>query len=568
MCLAEEHLYSVAVEVLSDTLTNYPSFCTEDHYRQLFALFESQWSRHRYQVLLEGDEDFDSIQFGQFMLALGDARMRFLLRSVDDTTQGFLEGLEGLLTIKGYPVVQDRVFVSAVDFWSTYAEEISDMSVMDTATDKSAMGSATARMMRVVGHCWQKIKHPPAQEFATWDSADRAVFGEVRKDVGDVLQAFYVVAGPSLVAKFVDTALDCLEASRWYELEAAIYCLSTMAEAEDERCDELLSKVFSSQLFDILREGSAEVPTKLRQTSLLLIERYSDFFERNSRFLATALNLLFAAVGDQNLASSSSKTIHTLCSSCRSILTPELGTFLEQYQRLAVTNFLESIVEERIVGGITSIIQAVPDESSRLEAFERLFSCIKAEAERAASLAANPSMLDLTNPLMLRGYDPAEVREGADSASAIALQLALRSLRCLGSAGRGMQAPSDNIDLDDVIKYPVDGSRLKILQNEVVAVISLLRKSFSRSGEVVEACCNILKSGFCETDMGPFVLAPDVVVDFLLHHSYTAPRVGIVVSIAQSFTSSLTTGGQSYIGHVMKRLLPWIFELLTELPGM
>ncbi|KAJ2895920.1 hypothetical protein MKZ38_006038 [Zalerion maritima] len=569
LCLAEEHLYTVAVEVLSDTLTNYANFFIDEHYRQLFTLFESQWSREKYQLLLSGDEDFESVQFGLLMLSLGDAKMGDLLRNLTPQMQAFLDGLEGLLTIKGYPVLEDRVFVPAVDFWSTYAEDLSDSNYFDSSShnpSKTAVQAATNRMMKVVGHCWRKIQFPPTQDFATWDSADRAAFGDARKDVGDILQSFYVIAGPLLVAKFVGAALDCLAKRSWYELEAAIYCISTMAEAEDERCDELLAKVFSSQLFNLLRDGTTEIPTKLRQTSLQLIERYSDFFERNSQYLASALNLLFMAVGDHILASSSSKTIHTLCSSCRTILTSEVTAFLNQYEKFASMPTLESIAEERIVGGITSIIQAIPDEDARLAAFGKIFSCIKAEAERAAKLANDHSLLDLRNPLMLRGYDPSEEKEGADSAPEVALYLALRALRCLGSAGRGMQAPSETVDLESAVQYPPEGTRLNALQDQIIGVISLLRKTFPKNGEVVEACCNIFKSGFCETDMGPFVLPPDVVVDFFLHHGYSTPRIGTVVSLAQSFTSSLKMGGQSYLGPVMAKLFPWIFELLIQLP--
>lgn len=570
VCLQQEYIYPIAVEVLSDILSNYPSFYTEDHYNQLFALFDSQWSRDKYQLLLSGDDDFGSVQFGQFMLALGDAKINLLLGIEGLQMQSFMDGLEGLLTIKGYPVVDDKVFVSAVDFWSAFAEEMSDPSAFEVLSNSRqrvlALTAAKSRMMNVVGLCWRKIQCPPMNEFLAWDSADRASFGEVRKDVGDILTAFYVVTGPSLVGKFVDTALECLERRRWYELEAAVFCISVIGETEDARCDDHLARIFSSHLFDQLRVGNPEIPTKLRQTSLLLIERFSDFFERNSQYLAMALNLLFAAVSDSTLANSSSRTIQILCSSCRSILTADVDTFLDQYEKYATTNMLESVVEERLVGAITSIIQAIPEESTRLIALRRLLACLKAEAERAATLVTNSCLLNLSDPIFLRGYDQDGGKKACTN-QAVALQLALRSLRCLASAGRGMQAPTENVDLDGFVQYPPTGSPLKAIQMDIISLVSLLKDAFPHSGEIVEATCSILKAGFCETEQGPFVFEPNDIVEFFLCHEFSTPRIGTVVSLAQSFASSINSRCRNDFEPFMQRLLPWIFCLLTQLPG-
>lgn len=572
ICLADDSVYAVAIELITDTLANYPAFFMEDHYRQFFSLFDSPWSQERYQRLVEGDDDFESVQFGLFMLALGDSKIDILMKSLDEKSQNYLSGLGGLLSAKGYPIVDDRIFVPALEFWASFAELMTDTAYSDDdrGSSSSWMPKAMEHMRAVVERCWRKIQFPPPSEFSTWDSTDRTAFGDARKDVADLLQTFYAMAGPQLVSMFADLTLKCLTDSSWAELEASAYCLSSLSDClsdESNSCDDILLRVFSSPLFDLLRQSSTSIPVKLRQTSLLLIERYSDFFERHSQYLPAALNLLFTAVTDPLLANPSSRTVHTLCSSCRSRLISDVGTFLDQYQTFTGSHVLDSIVEERIVGGIASIIQAIQDEHHRLAAFEKLLSPMKAEAERALSLAAQPSMLDLNNPLILRGYDPSQHVEGADPAIEVALHLALRSLRCLGSAGRGIQVPTESVDLDNVPRYPQPGSTLERIQVEIISMLTRLQSTFSNSGELVEACCIVFRSGFCETDLGPFVFPPNIVAEFFLKQTFSTPRIGTIVHMACTFASSLRSGGiMEHIEAVMGQLLPWVFRLLQQLP--
>ncbi|KDN66221.1 hypothetical protein CSUB01_08047 [Colletotrichum sublineola] len=134
--LAENELYEPAVELLSDILSNYSGFLTEDHYESLFSLFETQWSRERYQRLVEGDFDFDSVQFGQLMIALGDSKVEALIHGVDDRSSRFLAHLRGLLSAQGYPVSDDKIFVPALEFWSTYVETLTDSIYSDEEESK------------------------------------------------------------------------------------------------------------------------------------------------------------------------------------------------------------------------------------------------------------------------------------------------------------------------------------------------------------------------------------------------------------------------------------------------
>ncbi|KAL1873975.1 hypothetical protein VTK73DRAFT_676 [Phialemonium thermophilum] len=570
-CLANDDLYDAAVELFIDVLSNYSGFFTGEHYDSLANLFESPWAQSRYQTLLQGDFDFDSVQFGSLMLAFGDAKVVDLLQGTDARSQALLSGLAGLLTAAGYPVGEDKIFVPALEFWSTFVETMTDMMYSAAAEEETPpwMPGAVARVMQVVTNCWRKIQYPPVEVFASWDSTERVGFGDARKDVADLLQAVYTLTGPPIISMFVDLLLRHLESRDWAELEAAAFCLGALSDciSDEGNCDVAISKVFSPPYFELLGQAFGPIPLRLRQTGLSLIERYSDYFERHPEHLPLALNLLFDAVGDAALGGPSAKSISTLCSSCRSILTGELGAFLRHYGTIRTTQAVDSVAEERIVLAIASVIQAVKEPSQKLQAFQQLFSYIRDDVERSLALAAQPEMLDLSNPLFRRGLEPAPTNE-VPSPAEIALQLSLRALRCLASIARGMQDVSDGpIDLD-ATPTPEGSlnSELARVQEDILTTLHRVITTFSSSGEVVESVCNVLRAGFSETEPGPFVFPAQTITEFFVKQTINSPRIGTILSTACSFVSSLSKGLNAHVEGNLSVLLPWVIGLLQSLP--
>jgi hypothetical protein len=111
-CLVDEDMYEAAVELFSDVLSNYSKFLADHDLQMLFSLLTSSWANERYERLIQGDFEFDSLQFGHFMLAYGDAAVQDLVRKSDDVlSQNFLSGLSGLLSADGYAVAEDKIFV-------------------------------------------------------------------------------------------------------------------------------------------------------------------------------------------------------------------------------------------------------------------------------------------------------------------------------------------------------------------------------------------------------------------------------------------------------------------------
>lgn len=562
--LTVDDIYEASVELMIDLLSNCSMFLNDAHIGHLVELFDSPWFHNRYKALVQGDFDFDSVQFGQLLLAFGDAKVEKLMQSNDPRSQNLLSSLCGLLAAQGYPVSEDKIYVPALEFWSTYAETMTDAMYSDEGATDTWVPQARSHVLQSVSHAWQKAAYPPIEEFASWDSNERIGFHDARKDVIDLLQSVYALAGPQLVVTFADLVLKTLFSSQWLQLEAATFCLGGLADCvgEDTRCDEALATVFTSSLFTAIRPGQANVPPRVRQTCVALIEYYTEYFERNISHLPPALNLLFGVVGEQSMASAAAKSILKLCSSCRSHLHPEVGGFLNEYQNLVNGGKLDCAASEKILGGIASVIQAIPDESQRHSACGRLLNFVQGDVQHSLQLLQSPS-----NDEIACYVEPACSYAALDESPA--LHTALKTLRCLTSIGRGLQAPSEiSFDLeDDNITRRDVHPQLRELQHSIITMIVDLQRAFNNSGEIIELICSVFRTGFSEVEPGPFVLPANSVAQYLTMQSVETPRVGLLVSTACGFVSSLEHGGTQAQPEMFTAVLLWVIGLLQQLPS-
>lgn len=572
-CLLVEDLYDSTVELFTDVLSNYSGFFTEEHYDAMFSLFETEWSQERYTRLVQGDFDFDSVQYGMFMIAFGDAKVQDLMEGQDPKSKNILSGLCGLLSATGYPVGEDKIFVPALEFWSTFVETMTDCMYSEEEGMQNWMPQAMVQVMQAVSNCYGKIQMVDSITWKDWDSTERVGWNDARKDVADFLQAVYPLRGPSLVTTFVDLLLQSISSRHWGQIEAALFCLGAISDCvgDEGTCDTDLHKIFSSSLFQLLGEGSSIIPHRLQQSALSLIERYSDFFERHHKYLPDALNLLFGSIGDPLLEGPSSKSIMTLCSSCRSQLVEQVEIFLSQYQHQHNIGGLHSLPEERILTGIASIIQAISQEERKVQTFEHLLSIIQNDAQRCLQLKTNPQAFHSDDQwLQARlAIDVVTVSKPPSSPDEAALLVAERVLRSLASIARGMQGLAEgpvDLDSDEAATTQSSNEHLTRIQNTIMNIMVQLQDAFSQSGEVNETICNIFRAGFSETEPGPFVFAPNTVIEFFTRQTWQNPRIGTMVSTVCSFISSLNNTSKAQVRDSLYRLLPWIVSLLKALP--
>jgi hypothetical protein len=564
--LGTDELYPAAVELLSDILANYPSFPTEEYYDTILSLFDSPWSRERYENLLRGDFDFESVQFGQFMVAFGDARVDRLMQALGSKSQAYLSKMGGLLATQGFAVGEDKIFTPALEFWSTFVETMADSVYSEDEEPQAWVTAAMSHVMDAVSNSWRKAAFPPAHEFSLWDSSERVSFNDARKDVADFLQSVFTLSGPQLITSFAEFTLAAHSSHSWAELEAAAFCLGSLADCviSDARGDPVLGSLFSSNLFDILQQSRPEIPTRVRQTCVSLIERYADYFERNPTSLASALNLLFLAVADPALALPASRSIQRLCSSSRSHLTLELDVFLAQYGALS-SQITDCQAIERIVGAIASIAQAAQDDATMAQGTRALLEFINRDVENCLQL------LELTRSGHLGGMPPNNEHRclsfGPDSD--LPQHLAMKVLRCLVSMGKGFQSPADgpvDVDADSDTAGQAQSQEVSAVQGHVLSIVLSIQTAFPESGEVMEGICNIFRSGFSEYEPGPFVFPPEMVASYLVRQTSATPRIGTVMSTACSFISSLGKTPNRTLRGTISQVLSWVIRLLQVLP--
>jgi hypothetical protein len=564
-CFTVQELFQETAALFTDVLQNYSSFFTDSHYDALFSLLDSPWAVNLYNKLRENPDDHDVMSFGSLLLAFGDAKVHQLMTSTEAAPQRLLGRLAGLTAANGYLVGEDNIFVPALEFWSTFVELVTDGSYSDEDSAKAWRPYAEQHIQNVVINCLRKIQWPPAETFAEWDSSERAGFGDARKDVADMLQSVFAFNGVRLVSFFIDFFLHSLQSLSWAEVEAAEFCLGALADCVTEapEYDREMGRVFSTPFFELLSGFHGQIPLRLRQTSLSLIERYCDFFERNSEHLPNALNLLFAAVGDPVLGGPSARSISTLCSSCRTILTGETQAFITQYKVIRGGKVLDSIAEEKIIHAIACIIQAISQEDVKLSIFSQLYQIIREDIVRAQQLKLKPALLNLGDPNHARGLDNWNNSQPTPEAEEIALQVSLRALRCLSSMAKGLQDPKDpSVNLEAEAQPPQVTEALSVMMADIFNMIYSVRLNFDKSGEVVEAVCNIFRAGFSETEPGPFVFPPIMVTRFFVEQLCWASSFGTLLSTACSFVGSLYRGPQTDVPSHLALVAFWVVNSL------
>ncbi|TAQ84155.1 hypothetical protein B7494_g7529 [Chlorociboria aeruginascens] len=555
MCIIEPDLYEITVELLADVLSNYSSFLQGDHLQLLRSLLDSPWSQERYERLVRGDYDFDSLQFGQFMLAFGDATLQDLAKNcgTDPQSQQFLAALVGFLSAEGFAINEDKIFMPALEFWTTFVEYLLDWTYSEGKKHPLWLPPNEPYIMQVIEKCWHKVQFPPSEIYDTWDSSDRAGFADIRRDVLDLLQQAYLIIGVKLFSILVDLELQSITTKSWNELEVSLFFLSAFADnlLDEKDGDLYLGKLFGPPLFDLLTRSDMDVPLRTMQSLFSVIDAYPDYFQRHTEHLPILLNIMFGAVESPILARKASYTISKICSDCRASLTPEIGTFLQQYDRISHIPSLdmkETRVKERIMGAICSIVQAMQDNESKIAPIRQLLRFIGDDVDHCLRLASEPL-----------GTAPENL--------ALASDFCTMALACLESMGKGFRVPPDcPVDLEkQQVSSPfwVTGDGV-VIQQQILSIITSIYTAFPNNGEIIESIFTVFRVGFTEREPGPFVFPLGVIAQFLIRMDLRTPRIGLAMGTACSMVNS-RLAAEDHIQDVVIMLLTWISQLLAVL---
>jgi len=528
VALRQDETFEVAVDLFIDILGNFSAFLTADDFESLSTLLTTTRIEEVISRLNGGDFDNETLSIARLLTAYGDATVQDLAMGPEDPKRNqILLHLISLLRCAGYPIIDDEICSQAVEFWMTYTEFLTDsLFEMDRESPVPAyMYTAQQLVTKVLEACFLKIQMPPHEITVAWDSDDKVKWRGFRADVEDLIQGSYTLLGVEIFGKFVQTALGALERRAWIQLEAMLFCLNALSDliAEKELIDQMLSTLFASSLFVDLSSTTEQIPKKARQTACEMIGRYTAWIERHGEYLPVMLNFLFEFLREDPSATMAAKVIESTCSSCRKTLVTELGAFLQQYEALLNWNTTDAYTMQKVIGGIAAIIQAVPTttEEEKVEPLSLLIRSV----ERDVNVCVDAMKI--------------ATEEGTETEHAVVI--ATHAMRCLSSMGKGLQIPDDEpVDLDADVsiqsQFWREGNGAK-LQERVLHILQTLSALMKWHGDIIEAICEILRTGYKESTLGLFVFRPVVTVNFVLSCTTKTPRLDYVLETARAMLS-------------------------------
>jgi hypothetical protein len=502
-----------AMDVFRDILESYTSFFTSEHIRMIGNLITDNLRPRMLQALQ--DQEPEVLAVAQMVIAYGIANVQQIVEQPDDpkASRTPLSLIMAIMEAPGYPGDDDEVSLHSIEFWNTYIEYVNDVAYSNASikTPFLWVQSAKETCMTLTNLLWQKMRTPDVETAKEWTDAESEGFKEFRMDASDLMLSIYVFLGVEMLQQLITIALNALESQSWQEMEAALFCINTLADnvLEDQLAENTLLQIFRSPLFRIVGDFNQTMPTQARRTAVDTLGAYGAYIERHAEFLPDTLRFLFASLENQGLYISAAKSIASLCSTCRNSLTGELDGFLDQYNRFAKSESSEPYTNEKVIGAIAAIIQAVQPESAK-----------------AAPLS---SLLDIVDNMILNA------KQYADPDMEV---VGLSAIECLAGIGKNLQTDDDSpIDLyeDSPAPKPLEsfwlGEQGQAIQQRILNCCQNVLQLLPASSGVVDGVCRVLKSGFTETQPGPFVFPPSHTVAFLEQCTISTPNVEAVLAM-------------------------------------
>lgn len=278
--LAHPDTFEVTCEVITDILSNYISFFTPEDESCLAGVIASPWAVERYENLVSGDGEWESLQFGRLLVAFAEATVQRMVRDFSGShSQTLFRMLHGMVTVPGYPVAEEEVSGATFEFWSSLAEFLLD----PQNVGEGELGPITAfgkkEIMQTIEELWRKIQIPPSSQSQIWTKDQREGFMSFRKDVADLVEAAYGILGVELFDRLVSQIRGALSHAEtgdlvaWEEIEASLFCLDSLSDclSDEPEEDSALKVMFGSRLFSMMADFGNHIPLKVRQTAVHMI---------------------------------------------------------------------------------------------------------------------------------------------------------------------------------------------------------------------------------------------------------------------------------------------------------
>ena len=227
----------------------------------------------------------------------------------------------------------------------------------------------------------------------------------------------------------------------------------------------------------------------------------------------------------------------------RSSLVPEVSAFLHQYSALTRWQGLGLGTKERVIGAIAAIIQATPIGPYKMESFGKLLDFVEQDIQVCQQSA-----------------DSGRLEEAEESG--------LCALRCLVNMGKSLQEPDDiAIDLESEPNGHADPNiqLWASSQGRIIQCLGSINTAVSNNGDIVEATCQILRTGYKERSPGPFVFPPKITEAFVASTALTTPRLEHVLDTAGAMLAKNIRAKAIESSAVATTFLAHLFHLVAAM---
>ena len=465
-----------------------------------------------------GDFSPEGVHYVEFLISL--------LNSVDLSSPAFLANkvnLANLLTLKelmrcqGTAVVEDEICQLVLECLNEVVEQYNEWE-----DDERGNNDMKAFVTDVCLAAVIKAEFPTSEvdaDTSEWDTDDRAKFQDFRNDVADFCASSYVAVGFPIIEALASRVISDNPATNWSTFEASLFCLLEFSDTtfhDSQKLDSVIHAILSSPHWAAVTQHAESSPSRVRQTAMKFVAQHTGFLRRNVESLIPCLDFLFRSLQVSGSTQAASRAIQTLCYSERVLLVDALPQFMNSLSSLEK---LEPAVRHKIYGAIAAIIQALPRNIDKVQPLRDLLNSVSAITMQA--------------PL--------------DDISSDRPGIMLDLLQALAAIGKGLRAPADTvIDLDasDSVSEETTfwnaGAGHQIQQDALsLCTYALNDTGTQQNGEIVEAACDFVKSGYTEDDPSPFKFSAAISVDFLTSEIYIDnPSIDAVMACASSFLAS------------------------------
>ena len=515
--LTVEPLFEVVVEVLTDILTSFPAFLETAHFTSLATSLSDAAAQNWILALRSGEFDENAHDFSRLLFAYGDAAIQDLAQNPD--LSQILHQLVQIVNCAGYDGATLQICSQAIEFWASFTEHAIDELFSDENSAPIWMDAAKRLVVSALEQGWAKIRYPSPDVVFAWDSETLTDFKALRRDLRDLIQASFTLLGMPIFETFAGLAVAAIDRQAWSDVEASLYCLNALSDAirANSTDDDMLSKIFQSLLFD--RANTPHLPIQTQQTALEFLENYTFFFELQHRYLPDILTYLFQCLDTPALANPAARAIFATCDSCGKQLLQEIGSFINAYGGLQEK---DAKVKEKIIGAIAMVIREIPQSEAQINPLSELLYYVERDATVSGQQLAAGNFEE-------------------------AFASGLCALSCLVSMGKALQSPDETIiDLEADLGAKSSHSNIWALeagsglQSRVMRLLQALTHSLHGNNDVIEAACQVLRTGYKEIELGLFVFPPNLTVELLefgFRYRLDSPRMDYLLSAATTMLS-------------------------------